>query len=206
MQKFTKILYLNKYTAIFSARSQFGLWNPRSLEVTLPAFSSVSGRLSYQRDYSEAAKSNFAGRGVPKWNLGTSRMGSNSGTRAISVIASAAKQSRIAPDLRAMRLLRFARNDVRRDVRCSHFSVPCCSAFDFRPSSEERNFRVERRCGILPHQSGWKPLLPYSRITESICIPTFAGMKGGIGTGVTKRMNSLYFKNNTRKGANHNHP
>jgi len=59
------------FKAIFSSRSQIPFGNGCSLEVPLPAFPRIPGRASNPAVYPAVAKSNFADKDVPKWNLGT---------------------------------------------------------------------------------------------------------------------------------------
>ncbi len=52
-------------------RAEIPFGNGLSLEVPLPAFPRVPGHLSNPAAYPAVAKSNFANKDVPKWNLGT---------------------------------------------------------------------------------------------------------------------------------------
>ena len=57
--------------AYFTYRSQVTLGNGLFLEVALPAFPRIPGRISNPAAYPAVAKYHLAGTGVPKWNLGT---------------------------------------------------------------------------------------------------------------------------------------
>ena len=84
-------MQINKDIIIFCCQIPFR--NGRSLEVPLPAFPRIPERVSTPAAYPAVAKSNFANKDVPKWNLGTSLIADSTSCKRILCPEGAASHS-----------------------------------------------------------------------------------------------------------------
>ncbi len=185
----------------FSSRSQIPFVNGLSLEVPLPAFPRVPGRVSNPAPYPAVAKYNFANKSVPKWNLGTSL----TSYERISCPEGAVSHSprlRYAATLGACRrpdgvpqrgYVRAGRNPFRVvkglgpcDPRVAAYRNP--GLIDGIPLGFQRHFVPKCNLGtslrVCHSRAGGNPV-PTNVLSESIWIPACAGMTRRVGAGTS---------------------